>query len=286
MQSELELVARYSANNYHPLPVVLIRGEGAYVWDENGKKYLDCLSAYSALNHGHRHPKIIAAMVDQLSRVTLTSRAFHHDQLGAFLKKLCELTGYERALPMNSGAEAVETAIKAARKWGIRLKRSNLTGPRLLFAETIFMDGRPRSLVFDRTSVPRRLRPVYSGIQGNPLWRRCGSSCGDHAQYGRIFVRTHPGRGRSIVAGRWIFERGAENLHGKPSSLYAGRDPNGARSDGSIVCLRARERGRPSGCSRDWKGLGRRSLSCLGNALRQGSDVSFQTGRSWFNIWW
>ena len=123
MQNELELVARYGANNYHPLPVVLTRGEGAYVWDEKGKRYLDCLSAYSALNHGHRHPKILAAMVDQLSRVTLTSRAFHHDQLGPFLKKLCELSGFDRALPMNSGAEAVETAIKAARKWGYQIKK-------------------------------------------------------------------------------------------------------------------------------------------------------------------
>jgi ornithine--oxo-acid transaminase len=118
----LQDAERYSAHNYHPLPVVLSRGEGVYVWDVEGRRYLDMLSAYSALNQGHRHPRIIEALVEQAGRVTLTSRAFHNDVMGPFLKKLCELTGYDRALPMNTGAEAVETAIKAARKWGWKVK--------------------------------------------------------------------------------------------------------------------------------------------------------------------
>ena len=118
----LSEVDRYSAHNYHPLPLVLERGEGAWVWDVDGKKYLDCLAAYSAVNQGHRHPAIIAAAKAQLDRITLTSRAFHNDQMGPFLRELCELTGYERALPMNSGAEAVETALKAVRRWGYRVK--------------------------------------------------------------------------------------------------------------------------------------------------------------------
>jgi ornithine--oxo-acid transaminase len=118
----LSEVDRYSAHNYHPLPIVLERGEGAWVWDVEGKKYLDCLAAYSAVNQGHRHPTIIEAAKAQLDRITLTSRAFHNDQMGPFLKELCELAGYERALPMNSGAEAVETAIKAVRRWGYRVK--------------------------------------------------------------------------------------------------------------------------------------------------------------------
>ena len=109
---------RWSAHNYHPLPVVLERGEGCWVWDVDGNRYLDMLSAYSALNQGHRHPAILAAMEAQAARLTLTSRAFHNDQMGAFLHELCEATGFEKALPMNTGAEAVETAIKAARKWG------------------------------------------------------------------------------------------------------------------------------------------------------------------------
>ncbi|HET7038522.1 MAG TPA: ornithine--oxo-acid transaminase [Gemmatimonadales bacterium] len=118
----LSEVDRYSAHNYHPLPIVLERGEGAWVWDVDGKRYLDCLAAYSAVNQGHRHPAIIEAARAQLDRITLTSRAFHNDQMGPFLRDLCELSGYERALPMNSGAEAVETAIKAVRRWGYRVK--------------------------------------------------------------------------------------------------------------------------------------------------------------------
>ncbi len=113
---------RYGAHNYHPLPVVLERGEGVYVWDVEGKRYLDCLSAYSALNQGHRHPRILGALMGQAERLTLTSRAFNNDRLGPFLHRLCDVTGYERALPMNSGAEAVETGLKAARKWAVDVK--------------------------------------------------------------------------------------------------------------------------------------------------------------------
>ncbi|OFZ85830.1 MAG: ornithine--oxo-acid transaminase [Bdellovibrionales bacterium RIFOXYD1_FULL_55_31] len=112
----------YSAANYHPLPIVLAKGEGIWVWDVEGKKYMDCLSAYSALNQGHRHPKIMKTLIDQAGRVTLTSRAFHNDQMGALLKKLCLMSGMDMALPMNTGAEAVETAIKTARKWGYKVK--------------------------------------------------------------------------------------------------------------------------------------------------------------------
>ena len=118
----IHLADTYGAHNYHPLDVVIERAEGVWVWDAEGKKYLDCLSAYSALNQGHRHPKIIAAMVTQAGKATLTSRAFHNDQLGPFLKELTELCRAEMALPMNTGAEAVETAIKACRKWGYKVK--------------------------------------------------------------------------------------------------------------------------------------------------------------------
>lgn len=116
-------VEQYSAHNYHPLPVVLTKGEGVWVWDCEGKKYLDMLSAYSALNQGHCHPKIVAALCEQASKLTLTSRAFHNDQMGPLMKRLCELSGFEKCLLMNSGAEAVETAIKAARRWGYLKKK-------------------------------------------------------------------------------------------------------------------------------------------------------------------
>ena len=113
---------RVSAPNYSPLPVVLARGEGVWVWDVEGRRYLDCISAYSSLNQGHRHPRIVAALVEQAERLTLTSRAVHNDRMGPFLNELCALAGFEMALPMNTGAEAVETAIKLARKWGYRVK--------------------------------------------------------------------------------------------------------------------------------------------------------------------
>ncbi len=122
-REHIELVERYSAHNYHPLPVVIASGEGVWVTDVEGRRYLDMLAAYSALNFGHQHPDLVKAARDQLERLTLTSRAFHNDQIGPFLRDLCELAGKDRALPMNTGAEAVETAIKAARKWGYRVKR-------------------------------------------------------------------------------------------------------------------------------------------------------------------
>jgi ornithine--oxo-acid transaminase len=121
-EEHIELVERTTAHNYHPLPVVVAEAEGCWVTDVEGKRYLDMLAAYSALNFGHRHPELIAAAKEQLDRVTLTSRAFHNDQMGPFLRDLTELCGMEMALLMNSGAEAVETAIKTARKWGYEVK--------------------------------------------------------------------------------------------------------------------------------------------------------------------
>jgi len=121
-QELIALEKKYGAHNYHPLDVVIDRAEGVWVYDVEGKRYLDCLSAYSAVNQGHCHPRIVRALQEQANQVTLTSRAFRNSQLGLFEKELCELTGYEMVLPMNSGAEAVETALKAARKWGYQVK--------------------------------------------------------------------------------------------------------------------------------------------------------------------
>nr|WP_313805293.1 ornithine--oxo-acid transaminase [Cytobacillus sp.] len=120
--SLIEQTEKYGANNYHPLPIVISKAEGVWVEDPEGNKYMDMLSAYSAVNQGHRHPKIIQALKDQADRVTLTSRAFHNDQLGPWYEMICKLTNKEMALPMNTGAEAVETAIKAARRWAYDVK--------------------------------------------------------------------------------------------------------------------------------------------------------------------
>lgn len=121
-QRALRAAERHSANNYYPLPVVLRDGDGSWVTDVEGRRYLDCLAGYGALNFGHRHPDLVAAAVDQLSRLTLTSRAFHHDQFGAFCRSLAQLAGMDLVLPMNTGVEAVESALKIARKWGYEVK--------------------------------------------------------------------------------------------------------------------------------------------------------------------
>ncbi len=141
-----EQVERFSPHNYHPLPVVLASGEGAWVTDVDGNRYLDLLSAYSALNFGHLHPRLVAVAKNQLDRLTLTSRAFHNDQLGPFVQALAELTGKDMVLPMNSGAEAVETAIKTARKWGYRVKGVAANQANIIVADGNF-HGRTTTIV-------------------------------------------------------------------------------------------------------------------------------------------
>lgn len=122
MNSTIELENRYCAHNYHPLPVVLVRGQGVHVWDDEGNQYLDMMSAYSAVSHGHCHPRLVKALTEQAQKLAVCSRAFYSNKLASFLQRACELTAMEAALPMNSGAEAVETALKAARKWAYRRK--------------------------------------------------------------------------------------------------------------------------------------------------------------------
>jgi ornithine--oxo-acid transaminase len=148
MNSEyyIQLEEQYGANNYHPLDVVISRGEGVWVYDVEGNRYLDCLSAYSAVNQGHVHPKILQALVDQASKVTLTSRAFRNDQLPLLYKQLSEMTGYEMSLPMNSGAEAVETALKIARKWAYECKHVPANQAEIIVAEGNF-HGRTISVI-------------------------------------------------------------------------------------------------------------------------------------------
>jgi len=145
-QKLIDLAETWSAHNYHPLPVVLTRGEGVWVYDPEGNRYMDMLSAYSALNHGHRHPRIIQALKDQADRITLTSRAFHNDLFGPLCEKLCRLAGKEMTLLMNSGAEAVETAIKTARKWGYKVKRVPRDKAEIIVCENNF-HGRTTTIV-------------------------------------------------------------------------------------------------------------------------------------------
>jgi len=145
-QDYIALEEEYGAHNYHPLDVVIERGEGVWVYDVDGKKYLDCLSAYSALNQGHVHPKILEALIEQAGKVTITSRAFRNDQLPLLYQELSEMTGYEMSLPMNSGAEAVETALKLARKWAYQVKGVPRYQAEIIIAEGNF-HGRTISII-------------------------------------------------------------------------------------------------------------------------------------------
>ena len=145
-ESYLELENRYGAHNYHPIPVVLEKGQGIYVWDVDGKKYFDFLSAYSALNQGHNHPKIVNALIEQLSKLSLTSRAFYNNCLGEYEQFITQLFGYDKVLPMNTGAEGVETALKLARKWGYEKKNIPVDKAKIIVCEGNF-HGRTISVI-------------------------------------------------------------------------------------------------------------------------------------------
>ena len=155
-QEAIELENKYGAHNYHPLPVVLSKGEGVYVWDAEGKRYYDFLSAYSAVNQGHCHPKIVDAMVQQAKTLTLTSRAFYNDMLGKYEKFATELFGFDKLLPMNTGAEAVETALKLARKWAYEVKGIDENKAEIIVCENNF-HGRTTTIIsFSNDPVARK----------------------------------------------------------------------------------------------------------------------------------
>ncbi|MGC1204417.1 MAG: ornithine--oxo-acid transaminase [Flavobacteriaceae bacterium] len=155
-QQAIDLENKYGAHNYHPLPVVLNRGEGVYVWDLEGKKYYDFLSAYSAVNQGHSHPKIVNAMVQQAQTLALTSRAFHNDMLGKYEKFACEFFGFDKLLPMNTGAEAVETALKLCRKWAYEVKGIEENKAEIIVCENNF-HGRTTTIIsFSNDPVARK----------------------------------------------------------------------------------------------------------------------------------
>lgn len=155
-QNAIDLENKFGAHNYHPLPVVLHRGEGVYVWDVEGKKYYDFLSAYSAVNQGHCHPKIVGAMVQQAQTLTLTSRAFYNDVLGKYEKFACEFFGFEKLLPMNTGAEAVETALKICRKWAYEVKGIEHNEAEIIVCQNNF-HGRTTTIIsFSNDAVARK----------------------------------------------------------------------------------------------------------------------------------
>ena len=165
----MQLEEKYGAHNYHPLPVVLAKGQGPYMWDVEGKKYFDFLSAYSAVNQGHCHPKIVKALNDQAQTLTLTSRAFYNDALGPYEEYITKYFGYDKVLPMNTGAEADETALKICRKWAYDKKGVAENQAKIIVCEGNF-HGRTITIVFyvNRSGRKRWLRPLYSGFYKIP----------------------------------------------------------------------------------------------------------------------
>ncbi|CAN5181099.1 ornithine--oxo-acid transaminase [soil metagenome] len=165
-QQAIELEARYGAHNYHPLPVVLSKGEGVYLWDVEGKKYYDFLAAYSAVNQGHCHPAILGALMEQAQKLTLTSRAFHNDVLGKYEQYITGYFGYDKVLPMNSGVEASETAVKLCRKWAYKIKGIEENKAKIIFAEGNFW-GRSLAAISSSTdpSSYRGFGPYMPGFE-------------------------------------------------------------------------------------------------------------------------
>src|SRR5512143_3232194 len=199
-QALIALEERYGAHNYHPLDVVVERGEGIYLWDVDGKRYVDFLAAYSAVNQGHNHPRIAQAMIAQAQRLAITSRAFRNDQLPPLLEKLCKLTGFEKALLMNSGAEAVETAIKAARKWGYDTKGIPYDEAEIVVMEGNF-HGRTTTIVSfstdpDSTS---RFGPFTPGFRVVPYGDLPAVEAAISTKTAAIFVEPIQGEGGVII---------------------------------------------------------------------------------------
>ena len=210
------LEEEYGVHNYHPLPVVITRGEGSWVEDVDGRRYFDALSAYSALNFGHRHPRLVAAAHEQLDRLTLTSRAFRNDRLGDLCKRLAELCAMERVLPMNTGAEAVETAIKAARKWGYEVK-GVAGGPgedRRLPRQLPRPDDDDR-LVLRRPDGAHGLRPVHARLRGVPFGDLEALEAALDDRDGRVPGRADPGRGRRHHPARRLPDGRAGAVHAR-----------------------------------------------------------------------
>ena len=264
--SLIDLESRLGAHNYKPLDVVLVRGEGVWVWDTDGKRYLDCLSAYSALNQGHCHPRILAAMVEQAKRLTLTSRAFRNDQLALLYEDLAKLTRSHKILPMNSGAEAVESVIKAVRKWGYEVKgvaaragrdhRLRQQLPRTHAGHRRLQHGSRRT---------RRLRPVRARVSRRSVrGLRCISGR-DQRKHGRIPGGADPGRSRRHhPAGRLLRPR-ARAVQRTQRDADPRRDPDRPRAHRKTAGGRARRH--RGGRDADRQGALGRLLSGLRSAV-------------------
>jgi ornithine--oxo-acid transaminase len=250
-------VDQYSAHNYHPLPIVLSRAEGSWVWDIDGNKYLDCLAAYSAMNHGHLHPDIVAAAKDQLDRLTLTSRAFHNDKMGPFLHQLCDLTGYPKALPMNTGAEAVETAIKAVRRWGYRVKGVPSDAAEIIVCDNNF-HGRTTTVISFSTepSYKADFGPLTPGFVAIPYGDAAALEKAITPNTVAFLVEPLQGEGGVVVPPEGYLKAAADICQANNVLLVADEIQTGLGRTGKMLCC-------------DWENV-RPDVLVLGKALGGG----------------
>ena len=248
---------QFSAHNYKPLPVVLDRGEGVWVWDVDGNRYLDMLAAYSALNQGHRHPEIIRAAEEQMGKLTLTSRAFHNDQMGPFLRELCEATGFEKALPMNTGAEAVETAIKTVRKWGYQVKGVAEGKAEIIVCENNF-HGRTTTIVGFSSDAQSRegFGPFTPGFVTVPYGDVDAFEAAITDNTVGFLVEPLQGEGGVVVPVEGYLSRTAEICRGQGIAYVADEIQTGLGRTGRFMCC-------------DWEDV-RPDLFIVGKALGGG----------------
>ena len=240
---------RYSAPNYAPLPVVLTRGEDAYLWDTAGRRYVDMMSAYSAVSLGHAHPRILAALTAQANRLAVPSRAYYSDRLGPFLAEICRLTGLDAALPMNTGAEAVETAIKAARRWGYRVKGiAERQAPRSSSPPATSTAAPPRSSA-SRPEPDYRdgFGPFTPGFKRGAVRRSRRGRARDHARHRRRPDRADPGRGRHHRAARRLSRRAAPALRREQRAADPRRGAVRSRPHRPLVRLSSTRASGPTG---------------------------------------
>jgi ornithine--oxo-acid transaminase len=256
-QDYIALEKKYGANNYKPLDVVLSRGEGIWVWDIEGTRYLDFLSAYSAVNQGHGHPKIRQAMIDQADRLPLTSRAFRNDQLPVFAQKLCELTGYEKMLPMNSGAEAVESALKMARKWGYKVK-GVAEGEAQIIVCTGNFQGRTTTIISfsDEPQYKDGFGPFTPGFVMVPYGDTAALENAVNANTVAFFVEPIQGEGGVIVPPDGYLKRARELATEHNFLLVADEIQSGLGRSGKLFAS-------------DWEGV-RPDVITIGKALSGG----------------
>jgi ornithine--oxo-acid transaminase len=234
---EIELTEKYGAHNYHPIPVVIAKGEGVWVWDVEGRKYMDMLSAYSALNQGHRHPRIVEAIKKQVDVLTLTSRAFYNDRMGSFCKQLCELAGMDKCLIMNSGSEAVETAIKMCRKWAYTKKGVPEGAAEIIVCDNNF-HGRTTTIVSFTTEkqYKKGFGPFTPGFKVIPFGDADALEAAITDNTAAFLVEPIQGEGGVMVPPEGFLKRASEICSARNVLLMADEIQTGLGRTGRLFC--------------------------------------------------